>query len=113
MIAIQTENAFGVTGVTSRAATSPLSGRVHVAVTPLRARAEVCPQAARSFEQVSVVAASAAAPMGLGIDARGDWALLADGFAPDAIAPTTHLGVDKQYGNTPHHSGTRALKPPV
>lgn len=113
MIAIQTENAFGVTGVTSRAATSPLSGRVHVAVTPLRARAELCLQAARSFEQVSAVAAFAAAPLGLGIDARGDWALVADGSAPDTVAPMTHLGFDKQYGNTPHHSGTRVWKPPV
>lgn len=112
MIAI-TENAFGVTGVTSRAATSLLSGRVQIAVTPLRARAEVCPQGVRA-ERISVAtAASAAAPMGLGVDARGDWALLADGFAPDAFAPTTHLGFDKQYGTTPHHSGTRVRKPPV
>ena len=113
MIAI-TENAFGVTGVTSRAATSLLSGRVQIAVTPLRARAELCLQAVPALEQVSVSAAApAAAPMGLGVDARGDWARLADGSAPAAIAATTHFGFDKQYGTTPHHSGTRVRKPPV
>lgn len=117
MIAIQTENAFGVTGVTSRAATSPLSGRSRVAVALLSTGRELCPQALRVSGALSVAVAPAAAPMGLRADARRDWAtadlFAADAIAPTAIAPTTHLGFDKQYGNTPHHSGTRVRKPPV
>jgi hypothetical protein len=102
MIAITTESAYGVMTGASRAATSPLSGRVRAGVNPLRSWAELCPQAPMAHVSLALV---------------GD--LIAgvrnDGPADESArtAATQKFGFDKQYGTTPHQSGTRVWKPPV